>query len=166
MPATALSSQPARSCCTFRIGDACFAVDAARVVEVLRGGALARVPLAAAEVLGLVHLRGRIVPVIDPAGRLGVAADAGPERGPHLVVALGDDWYGLRVDEMLEVIEIPSAAVERPTAADVGGEALAGVHAAPTRLVHLLDLERMIHLLTRQSAHPPGRHGAAHGQDH
>lgn len=165
MPSTALTSQPPRSCCTFRIGDACFAVDAARVVEVLRGGALAPVPLAAAEVLGLVHLRGRIVPVIDPAARLGVTSDPHRGRCPHLVVALGDDWYGLRVDEMLEVIDIPSSGVERPTAADVGGESLAGVYAAPTRLVHLLDLERMIHLLMRQPAHPPGR-GAAHGQDH
>jgi chemotaxis signal transduction protein len=149
MPPTALTSQPPRSCCTFRIGDACFAVDAARVVEVLRGGALAPVPLAAAEVLG----------------RLGVTSDPRRGRCPHLVVALGDDWYGLRVDEMLEVIDIPSSGVERPTAADVGGESLAGVYAAPTRLVHLLDLERMIHLLMRQPAHPPGR-GAAHGQDH
>lgn len=62
--------------CTFRIGDACFAVPTDTVVEVLRGGWLTRVPLAPPGVLGLVHLRGRIVPVVDPAGLLGVERPA------------------------------------------------------------------------------------------
>ena len=157
-----MSSDPVPRWCTFLVGDACFAVDSAAVIEVLRDRGLTRVPLAASGVLGLAHLRGRIVPVVDPAARLGVNRGGGKAR-THLVVALGDDWYGLLVDEMLDVIEIPPARIERPTAPGGAGDAVTGTFAAEQRLVHLLDPERMIHSLVRQAAHQVGRPGGTHG---
>jgi purine-binding chemotaxis protein CheW len=160
MPAAPSS---ARRWCTFRIGDACFGIDTAAVVEVLRGRRLTRVPLAAEGVLGLVHLRGRIVPVIDPAVRL--AVESGPAGGPRpqLVMALGDDWYGFAVDEMLDVIEIPPERVERHAAGAEHGEAVAGTFAADHRLVHLLDPGHLIHSLVRHPPLPPTRLGGTHG---
>lgn len=134
-------------CCTFRVGDACFAVPAEGVVEVLRAGVTTRVPLAPAAILGLVHLRGRIVPVVDPAAHLGVDRPF-PERATLLVIALQDDWYALVIDEMHDVVEIPTDAIEHATGD--GADPLTGIFAAPERLVHLLDPQRMIHSLTRR----------------
>jgi purine-binding chemotaxis protein CheW len=134
-------------CCTFLIGPACFAVPTTSVVEVLRGGRLARVPQAPESVLGLMHLRGRIVPVVDPAARLGIDRPHAA-GGAHLVIAVQEDWYGLAIDEMLDVVEIPPAAIE-PSAGETTGDAVAGVYSAPERLVHLLDPGRMIHSLVR-----------------
>ena len=150
-------------CCTFRIGNACFALPADGVVEVLRGVGLARVPLAPEGVLGLLHLRGRIVPIIDPAAQFGVSRVA-PERATHLVIALQDDWYGLVIDEMLDVVEIPADRVEQAAtlATESGGDALTGVFAAPDRLVHLLDPQRMIHSLTRPRPQVSERQGVSH----
>ena len=136
-------------CCTFRVGDACFAVPADGVVEVLRAGRATTVPLAPAGVLGLVHLRGRIVPVIDPAAQLGVDRPR-PELATLLVIELLDDWYALVIDEMLDVIEIPADALEQTTSGGDGTGSLTGIYAAPGRLVHLLDPQRMIHSLTRR----------------
>lgn len=160
MTATAV---PIRRWCSFRLGDDRFAVDSAAVVEVLRSRRLARVPLAAPGVTGLVHLRGRIVPVIDPAIRLGVVRGAAAGPGTHLVVAVGDDWYGLTVDEMLDVIEIPTARVERPTAASARGDLVTGSFAAEDALVHLLDPEHLIHSLVRQPPHQAIPRGGSHG---
>ena len=101
--------------CTFRVGEACFALPADGVVEVLRGGSLARVPRAPEGVLGLLHLRGRIVPIIDPAAQLGISRVA-EQRATHLVIELQDDWYGLVIDEMLDVVEIPADRVEQAVA--------------------------------------------------
>jgi purine-binding chemotaxis protein CheW len=152
--------------CTFRVGDACFAVPADGVVEVLRSGRLTQVPLAPPGVLGLVHLRGRIVPVVDPAAALGVGR-VETDGGTLLVVALDDDWYGLVIEEMLDVVEIPAAAVEQATssAGETGsGEMLTGVYAAADRLVHLLDPERMIHSLVRPRPQASERQGVFHGR--
>ncbi|MFM8734546.1 MAG: chemotaxis protein CheW [Pirellulales bacterium] len=152
-------------CCTFRVGDACFAVPADGVVEVLRAGRVTGVPRAPAGVLGLVHLRGRIVPVVDPAGTLGIDRPP-PQRATHLVIALEDDWYGLVIDEMLDVVEIPGEAIEQATehGGEAGSDALTGVYAAPDRLVHLLDPWCMIHSLTRPTPQSFERQGAFHGR--
>lgn len=149
--------------CTFRVGGDCFAVDAERVAEVIRESRVTRVPLAPEAVLGLVHLRGRIVPIIDLADRLGVPRVPGRAAGTHLIVEVQGDHYGLLVDEMLDVIDIPSDRVEHPTDAAVSHEAVVGVFAAPERLVHLLDPERMIQTLVRPRTQNPARHGAFHG---
>jgi len=135
--------------CTFRVGDQCLAVEADAVAEVLGGRPVARVPLAPAGVLGLVHVRGRIVPILDPAVRLGLIVDADRPTPAHLVLRLNaDDWCGLLVDEVLDVIDIPPAAIERPHAADADS-LVTGIYAEAGRLVHLLDFRRMIHPPTR-----------------
>jgi purine-binding chemotaxis protein CheW len=136
-------------CCTFRVGAVCCAVPADGVVEVLRAGRATRVPLAPAGVLGLVHLRGRIVPVIDAAAHLGVDRPR-PERATLLVLTLQDDWYALVIDEMHDVVEIPADAIEQTTTGDEGTGPLTGVFAAPEQLVYLLDPQRMIQVLTRR----------------
>ena len=149
--------------CTFRVGGDCFATDADRVTEVIRESRVTRVPLAPEGVLGLVHLRGRIVPIIDLAGCLGVPRALGNAAGTHLIVEVQGDHYGLLVDEMRDVIDIPSDRVEHPTDAAVSHEAIVGVFAASERLVHLLDPERMIQSLVRPRTPTLARHGALHG---
>ncbi len=147
--------------CTFRLGGDCFAIDVDHVTEVIRGGHVVRVPLAPTGLLGLVHLRGRIVPIIDLAGRLGLTAAGGV--GTHLIVESQGDRYGLLVDEMLDVIDIPADRVEHPTDAAASHEAIVGVFSAPGRLVHLLDPDRMIQSPVRSRTTTPARHGASHG---
>ena len=69
-----LSLSQTLQACAFRAGGHCFAVESNCVAEVLRSAALTRVPLAAEAIVGLLHLRGRIVPVIDMRRRLGFSA--------------------------------------------------------------------------------------------
>lgn len=151
--------------CTFRVGADCFAVPADVVIEVLRGsGALARVPLAPEAILGLLHLRGRIVPILDPAVRVGVKRPTADTAATYLVVALDDDWYGLAIDEMLDVVEVPVDRIEEPRSPSTEGAAVTGVFAAPDRLVHLLDPQRMIQSPVRPRPQTPERLGVPHGR--
>jgi len=134
--------------CTFRIGDACFAVAADRVVEVLQRRRLTAVPLADPGLLGLVQLRGRIVPVILPGTGLGLPApSSGAER--LLVFTAGDDWYALLVDEVLDILAIPPEQIERPTPSE---GCLVGMVPASGGLVHLVDPEAMLAGLARGPA--------------
>lgn len=145
-----MADTPAIRHCTFRVGDHCLAVEADAVAEVLGDRPVTPVPLAPPGVVGIIHVRGRIVPILDPAIRIGLPVPSDRPAAAHLVLeASPDDWYGLLVDEVLEVVEIPVAAVERPHAGDADTP-VNGVFAAPDRLVHLLDFRRMIH--------PPTRH--------
>jgi purine-binding chemotaxis protein CheW len=158
------SANDTRYCC-FLVGSECFAVASTGVAEVLRDGRVARVPHAPEAVIGLIHLRGRIVPVIDMRCRLGLTATETPARRTHLVIHLHEDWYSLLVDEMLDVIEVAQHDIEHPSkpAADTAHDAVEGVYAAAGRLVHFLDPQRIVNSLTRQRESFLQRQGASHG---
>jgi purine-binding chemotaxis protein CheW len=152
-----------RYCC-FLVGDDCFAVGSDGVAEVLRDEKITRVPHAPEAVTGLLHLRGRIVPVIDMRRRLGLGATEPPASRTHLVLRLHDDWYSLLVDEMLDVIEVAEHQIEHPSRpSDTLHDAVTGVHAGAGRLVHFLDPQRIVHSLTRQRAPFLQKQGASDG---
>jgi purine-binding chemotaxis protein CheW len=153
-----------RHCC-FLVGDDCFAVSSTGVTEVLRDGRITRVPHAAEAVIGLLHLRGRIVPVIDMRRRLGVIGTASNASRTHLVIRLHDDWYSLLVDEMLDVIEVPEHQIEHPSkpSADSANDAVTGVFADDGRLIYFLDPQRIVQPLARQREQFLQRQGAPHG---
>jgi purine-binding chemotaxis protein CheW len=147
------------------VGGACFAVPAECVAEVLRDSRVTRVPRAPEAVVGLVHLRGRIVPVVDMRRHLGLAAVAAPAALTHLVIRLQDDWYSLLVDEMLDVVVVDELCVEphaRP-AGEAADDPVRGTFAGPACLIHILDPHRIIQALARQRDQFLQRHGAFHG---
>ena len=153
-----------RYCC-FVVGSDCFAVASIGVAEVLRDGKITCVPHAPEAVIGLIHLRGRIVPVIDMRRRLGLPAAPPSVGGTHLVLSLLDDWYSLLVDEMLEVIEVADHDIEQPSRAapESAHDAVTGVYADAGRLVHFLDPQRIVQSLARQREPFLNRQGASHG---
>jgi len=116
--------------------DAYFAVPMARVHQVLRHPLVTRIPLAPAGLLGVVNVRGEIVPLLDTAVLTGTGSLNEP---PFAVLVSGDD-------DMVAL-----AAQELPIAADfdqpVGpgsqpGEV--GVYSDGGRLVVLIDVEELV----------------------
>ena len=158
-----VSHTPSFEACAFRVGEHSFAVDSGCVAEVLHAARLTPVPLAPEAIAGLLHLRGRIVPVIDVRRRLGLPAAAAETPRTNLVIQLGEDSYSLLVDEVLDVQAIPLDRIE-PTAAGAerAANAVTGVFAAETRLIHLLDPERLVQSLIKQRPTPFVRHGVSH----
>ena len=160
-----VSRVPSFEACSFRAGAHCFAVDSGCVAEVLHSATLTPVPLAPEAVAGLLHLRGRIVPVIDLRRRLSLDSAEQEASQTNLVVRLGDDWYSLLVDEVLDVQAIPLERIERTTMGAVSAttDAVTGVYVAETRLIHILDPERLVQSLLKQRTTPFVRHGVSHG---
>jgi purine-binding chemotaxis protein CheW len=123
-----------------------YALAAARVREMLAPPPHTALPHAPRSVLGLVNLRGRLVPVIDLRARLGLPdAAAGAERR-LLVCEAGGDVVGLLVDALEEVFPARPRDIEPipPLGAAARSEALAGVVARPRGPALLLDLDRLL----------------------
>jgi purine-binding chemotaxis protein CheW len=97
-----------------------YAVPIGNVREVADVGEVAPVPGAPAGVLGVRNLRGQVLPVIDLAAVLGVAAE-GPRR--LLVAEDGDRRAGLAVDLVTDVETLPTAE-EEASAPHLSGAAL------------------------------------------
>jgi purine-binding chemotaxis protein CheW len=82
--------------------------------------------------LGVISLRGRLVPVHDLAARLGVAAVRG-EAAKLVIVETTEDPVGVLVDDVVEVLQVQEAQLE-PVPSGEGQIARVG-----ERLVLLLD---------------------------
>ena len=94
----------------FRSAGEMFALPAHRVGEVLRDGAVTRVPNAPASLLGLTNLRGAVLPVISVAALLGQPETTGAAARRIVVAhadasegAQGGSRVGLRVDEVVSL---------------------------------------------------------------
>ncbi|HEU4628873.1 MAG TPA: chemotaxis protein CheW [Gemmatimonadaceae bacterium] len=93
------------------------------VREVLPLGALARLPGAPPQVLGLLNVRGRLVTVLDLGRRLDPGADGAVSDGYVLIVAAGERQAGCRVDAVARAV--PLATPQRPAA--LGNAAAGGI---------------------------------------
>ena len=105
---------------TFFVRDALCALDAAGVQEVIRLGPITQVRYAPEEVLGIVNLRGKIVTIVDLGVRLGFPrAVAGPDSR-IFIVEDRNEFIGLLVDRVDEVVEVESSQWQA-TPANVNG---------------------------------------------
>ncbi len=128
---------------TFRIGVAEFAVDILAVQEIIRLLQITLVPRAPKYVVGVINLRGKVIPVIDLRIRFGMPP---AERDSHtriVVMEFNQRIVGFLVDAVSEVLRIPAATVEPapPVVAGIGAEYIRGVGKLKDRLLILLDLD-------------------------
>jgi purine-binding chemotaxis protein CheW len=91
---------------TFLLDGALLALSVEEVVEVLMRQPLTPVPQAPPQMVGLLNLRGQLMPAIDLRRRLGMPPRDG--EAPHqLVVATPEGPISILVDEIGDVLELP-----------------------------------------------------------
>jgi purine-binding chemotaxis protein CheW len=142
-----------------RVDGRAYALPLGSVVEVVRMAALAPVADAPRFVLGLLDLRGRVVPVLDLRLRLGLPATPPGLSTPICVVATRGRVFGLVADAVTDVRPV-LAAVAKPELAPGDGP-VAGVTQVDGRLVTLLDPERLAGAAPTPEPEDPGRVGVA-----
>jgi purine-binding chemotaxis protein CheW len=93
-------------------GEVC-AVAVEEVQEALLWQPLTPVPLAPPQMVGLLNLRGQLMPAIDLRRRLGLPAREAGEGTSQLVLRTAEGPVSVLVDEVGDVLELP-AAMWRP----------------------------------------------------
>ncbi len=135
---------------TFQLAGEEYGVDILRVQEIKGWERATRIPQAPHYVLGVINLRGAIVPIIEARRRFGLESI---EFGPTTVVIVvkvsgerGERTVGLVVDAVCEVYNVPVDAIRPPP--DVGGAVDAafvrGLATVDDKMLMLLDIERLI----------------------
>lgn len=131
---------------SFRLGDQRFCIEVLSVREIRGWTPTTPLPNAPAYVLGVVNLRGTVLPVIDLGARLGLSAATPTERHVIIVVRLGERLVGLLVDAVSEILNVPDDAVQ-PTpdiASDQVRDLVKGVLTLDGGLSSLVNLEQML----------------------
>jgi purine-binding chemotaxis protein CheW len=139
-----------RQVLSFHLEDETYAVDILRVREIRGFTSVTRMPEAPAHMLGVLNLRGSIVPIIDMRRRIGIAAVEPTALTVVVVLSVegsrGRRDFGLVVDSVSDVLDIPNQGIRpAPDVVSAHGEDLVcGLAQVADRMVMLLDIDRML----------------------
>lgn len=103
---------------SFQLDGQHYAVLLSQVSEVIRDCVATPVPGAADDLLGICHLRGNIVPVMDGRRRLGLHSGAQVDPATVRIVVFAHETHrvGLRVDAIGDLLQPDVKAIESPPA--------------------------------------------------
>ncbi|MGA2778454.1 MAG: chemotaxis protein CheW [Steroidobacteraceae bacterium] len=141
---------PARQVLTFSLNEETYGVDILRVQEIRGWSTVNKIPQTPPHVLGVLNLRGSIVPIIDLRVRFGLASAEFTPLTVIIVISIktakGSSEFGLVVDSVSDVVDIRGDDVKETP--NLGGkmnadfiESLATVAG---RMVILLDVDALI----------------------
>ena len=134
---------------TFTLDDEVFAVDVARVREILEITNITKVPQVPDFMRGVINLRGCVVPVIDLRLKLGMQEIAQTVNTCIIVVEVELDGentvIGALADSVQEVIEMePSQIEEAPhIGTHLKAEFIRGMGRHDARFVMILDIDKV-----------------------
>ncbi len=143
-----------RELISFRTGKQYFCVDIMAVREIRGWTPATAMPQAPNFVLGVVNLRGTVLPIIDLGVRLGLGPTEPTARSAIIVTDIGGQYVGLLVDAVTDILTVDVEALQ-PTP-DIGSsttrEFVVGLLPSDDRLISLLSLERIVPAIERHAA--------------
>ena len=132
--------------CVFKVGSESMVLDIMRIREILRPLPVTPLPRAPQGVLGLINVRGTVIPLLDVRVRFGMAPGEKPPRQRIMVVLDRRRLHGLLVDSVHEVARVPKDHLT-PGTGVLGGDAgdvFSGVVQHRGRMVLMLNLSRFL----------------------
>lgn len=126
----------------FELQGELYAIEAARVQEIVSRPGETRVPHVPGYVIGIVNLRGRVVPTVDLLRRFNLGSSV--ESATQIVVVeIRGSLVGILVDLVTEVLNVPLAKMEPPPETVVAGpvRSVSAILDTGGRLASVLDLE-------------------------
>ncbi|MFN7024853.1 MAG: chemotaxis protein CheW [Pseudorhizobium sp.] len=96
----------------FRLRGQEFCVETTKVREIRGWVACTPIPKAPADVLGVINLRGEVVPIVDLARRLGMSPTAESERSAIIVAEVGPTIVGLLVDNVSDILTVSEHSIQ------------------------------------------------------
>jgi len=135
---------------TFTLGNEEYGVPVLKVREIIKVMDITQVPQVPDYVLGVINLRGKVIPVIDLRRKFGFAATEHTERTCIIVVDVDLSsmrvMMGVVVDSVSEVLNVTETEIEQTP--EFGGrvttEYLLGLAKVKDSVKILLDLDRVL----------------------
>ncbi|MGA1288095.1 MAG: chemotaxis protein CheW [Rubrivivax sp.] len=147
MSASASEVEPAaREFLAFKLGHEEYGIDILRVQEIRSFELPTRVAHSPAHMLGVINLRGTIVPVIDLRLKFQLPRKSYDEFTVVIVLRIGSRTVGMVVDGVSDVITLtPDQWREAPSFdATIDSEHLLAIGSVDERMLILLDIERLM----------------------
>lgn len=96
----------------FRLHDQEFCVKTTTIREIRGWAPSTPIPHAPSDVIGVMNLRGSVIPIIDLAQKLGMKSAVATERSAIVVAEVHNMVIGMLVDQVSDILTIPASQVQ------------------------------------------------------
>lgn len=137
----------------FELCNECFGVSVKNVGEIIRLQKITRVPKVQSYILGILNLRGKVIPVIDLKNRLNLKEpeDNEAKHACKIVLQFNNEdnhlcYLAIVVDSVLEVIVLPKSHIEEniDLGFNVDRQCIKGIAKAKRGMLSIMDVHHMI----------------------
>lgn len=129
----------------FKIGKEEYGIDILKVQEILNLPRITLLPKAAEFILGVIDLRGKVLPIIDLSKRFGIESSNASKTARAIVVKIKGKKVGLAIDSVSHVVKVDSEVIEPPPAIvkGISGRYIVGIAKVNEEFVVILDIDQI-----------------------
>jgi purine-binding chemotaxis protein CheW len=130
----------------FSLGSEDYALDISMIREILKPREITEIPRVPDFLLGIISLRGNIIPILDLKRRLGLGVATIDQDSRIIVCQEGDRLAGLLIDRITQVTSIQEEGIEPPPAIFSGRDRalLDGVGRVQGNVLILLNIANVL----------------------
>ncbi|WP_342071638.1 chemotaxis protein CheW [Yoonia algicola] len=131
---------------TLVAGGQSFCIEITQIREIRRWTPVTLLPHSPPYVLGVINLRGAVIPILDLAAKLGFQPIEPTERHVIIIIAIEERIVGLLVESVSEILGISSDMVrDTPrTQEDDSTRAINGIIPTGDDMIKILSLEALL----------------------
>ncbi|NSW89863.1 MAG: purine-binding chemotaxis protein CheW [Firmicutes bacterium] len=134
---------------SFKLGEDEYGMDIRNITTIIENNLpITRVPGVPPYIKGVINLRGDIVPVLELRRKLNLQPVEDTEDTKIIVVDIDDMTVGIKVDRVLEVVQLDKECIEEVSG--IGDENsrdyFSGLGRIKDRVIILMDIEKVIRI--------------------
>jgi purine-binding chemotaxis protein CheW len=138
--------QGSRELIAFRIGDQEFCVDIMSVREIRGWTKATMLPHSPSYVMGVINLRGVVLPIMDLSARLGIGRTEASERHVIIVTQVKTRIVGLLVEAVSDILTVTDDNIQPvpEISSDLERQFARGILAIDKRMICMIELTALI----------------------
>ena len=127
---------------TFSAGEQSFSIEITQVREIRRWSPVTALPHAPQEVLGVMNLRGSVIPIYDLAARFGLGQTKENPRNVIVVAMHGAQTVGLLVEAVSEILSVSRDQIQETPEirSEMARQSITGVIQIENGMTRVIDL--------------------------
>lgn len=122
-----------------------YCIEITFIREIRRWNSVTPLPYSDPAILGVMNLRGAVIPIVDLAVQLGMPKTEVGERSVVIIISLEQRVMGLLVDVVTEILTVEESAIQpNPTRVrDEGANPIIGLLSVGDQMLKVLDVENL-----------------------
>lgn len=131
---------------TFSAGGQSFCLEITQIREIRRWTPVTALPHTPDDVLGVMNLRGAVIPIFDLSARFGLGTTPANERNVVIVAAVAGTTIGLLVESVSEILSVEKSAIQETPdiKSDATKHSILGMISVDETMVRVVNLDAVL----------------------